>query len=93
MQNTANPSADQPAIDVTQVDVDRSTEFRAVESGESHSGEVLLVQAYAVLWVILFGFLWIMFRKQSAIDTRLAALDRVLDKAAAKPSAAAGGGD
>jgi hypothetical protein len=44
---------------------------------------VLLVAAYAVLWVVVFAWIGLVWRKQRALDTRLADLERVLDKAAA----------
>ena len=37
---------------------DRATTFQSSEGArETRSGEVLLVEAYAVLWLLLFGFL------------------------------------
>jgi hypothetical protein len=55
----------------------RETEFRAVQGGtEMASGEVLLVEAYAALWVILLAFLLISWRRQSRIDSRLDGLER-----------------
>ncbi len=61
---------------------DRSTEFRAVEGGGAvHSGTVLLVEAYAAIWLILFAFIWLTFRKQRRLDTRIAELESALTKA------------
>ena len=60
----------------------RATEFRAVEGGgEVHSGTVLLVEAYVALWLILFGFIWITFRKQRRLDARIVELENALDRA------------
>jgi hypothetical protein len=62
----------------------RSTTFRAVEGESEHySGEVLLVSAYAVLWVILLAWVALVWRKQRLLDTRLDDLEREIDKAAA----------
>ncbi len=63
---------------------DRATEFQAVQgnAGEQYSGGALLVSAYAILWIILFAWLALVWRKQRALDGRLADLERVLDKAA-----------
>ena len=59
----------------------RETEFRAVQGGpEIASGEVLLIEAYAALWVILLGFLLISWRRQSRLDARLAELERSLTR-------------
>jgi hypothetical protein len=65
---------------------DRSTTFTAVEGNakEQYSGGTLLVTAYAALWVVLFAWVAIVWRKQSALNLRLADLERVLDKAAAE---------
>ena len=63
----------------------RSTEFRAVEGGtETMSGGTLLVEAYAALWIILFGFLLISWRRQVRIDARVAELERALSRGPAK---------
>ena len=57
----------------------RPTEFVAVEGGsENMSGEVLLVEAYAALWIILFGFVFISWRRQARIDARVAELERAV---------------
>jgi hypothetical protein len=69
----------QPAPD------DRATEFQAVQGNptEQYSGATLLVAAYAVLWVVVFAWIGLVWRKQRVLDTRLSDLERVLDKAAA----------
>jgi hypothetical protein len=65
---------------------ERATTFQPVEGGqETRSGEVLLVEAYAVLWLILVGWIALLWRKQRAVHSRLDALERELDKAAARP--------
>jgi CcmD family protein len=57
----------------------RPTEFVAVEGGsETMSGETLLVEAYAALWIILFGFVLVSWRRQSHIDARVAELERAV---------------
>jgi CcmD family protein len=71
---------------------DRATTFQAVQGpGEEHySGEVLLVSAYAIVWVIVLFWVALVWRKQSAMNSRLDDLERVLDKAAASAAAGAG---
>jgi len=67
---------------------DRATSFQAVEGGtETRSGETLLVEAYVVLWVILMGWLFLTWRRQSALSAQLDDLEKTIDKkaAAAKP--------
>jgi CcmD family protein len=60
----------------------RGTEFRPVDAGDTvASGETLLVEAYAILWVILFAFLFLSGRRQTKIDTRVGELERALNAA------------
>ncbi|HEX3343797.1 MAG TPA: CcmD family protein [Polyangiaceae bacterium] len=68
---------------------DRATSFVAVEGNakEQYSGGTLLVVAYSALWVVLFAWVAVVWRKQSALNRRLADLERVLDKAAADAEA------
>jgi len=63
---------------------DRSTTFQPVQGGnQMQSGERLLVEAYAAIWVILFVFLALMFRRQRRLDQRIEALDDALRRARA----------
>ena len=73
----------QPAGDTPN---DRATTFQAVQGNqhEQYSGEALLVTAYAVLWVVIFAWIAIVWRKQSAVTARLDDLERILDKAASE---------
>lgn len=60
----------------------RSTSFQAVQgSHDLQSGERLLVEAYAVLWIILFVFLVLTTRRQRAIDARIEDLQEELKRA------------
>jgi CcmD family protein len=64
---------------------DRATTFQAVQGnkGEQYNGAVLLVSAYAILWVVIFAWIALVWRKQIALDARLRDLQRVVDQAAA----------
>jgi hypothetical protein len=64
---------------------ERATTFQAVPANqtEQYSGATLLVSAYAILWIVLFAWIALVWRKQSALGARLDDLERVLDKAAA----------
>ena len=63
----------------------RSTSFQAVQGEREHySGEVLLVSAYAVAWVVLFAWVVMAWRKQGALDVRLRDLEREIEKATAR---------
>jgi len=78
MQNTA-PSG---SVTVAESPSDRASDFRAVRDGtELHSGAVLLVEAYAAIWVILFAFVWLTHRRQRSLDQRITQLEQALDKA------------
>jgi hypothetical protein len=65
---------------------DRATTFQAVEGNktEQYSGNTLLVSAYALLWIVLFAWIALLWRKQSALTRRLGELERVLDGAASR---------
>ncbi|HVY27378.1 MAG TPA: CcmD family protein [Polyangiaceae bacterium] len=60
----------------------RSQEFRPVPGGstDSSSAGALLVTAYVLMWAILMAFLFMTFRRQAAVDKRLAELERALPK-------------
>ncbi|HTQ44468.1 MAG TPA: CcmD family protein [Polyangiaceae bacterium] len=62
---------------------DRATTFQAVQGNgtEQYSGGTLLVVAYAVLWVVMFAWVALVWRKQRALDSRLADLEGVIQKA------------
>jgi uncharacterized protein HemX len=64
---------------------DRSATFQPVEGGtEQHNGATLLIEAYAVLWVILMGWVVFQWRKQASLNARLAGLEQAIDRATAK---------
>ncbi|MBK7582278.1 MAG: hypothetical protein IPI67_18985 [Myxococcales bacterium] len=59
---------------------DRSTEFVAVQGGrESTSAGTLLVAAYLVIWALLFGFLYMGWRRSQVIQARLEGLEKALE--------------
>jgi hypothetical protein len=63
----------------------RGTTFQPVEGGpEQHSGSTLLVEAYAILWVILMAWLFFTWQRQKAMGARLEGLEKAIDRAAAK---------
>jgi hypothetical protein len=61
---------------------ERSQEFKPVSGGPANtsSAEALLITAYVLMWAILMGFLLQTFRRQAAVDKRLAELERALPK-------------
>jgi hypothetical protein len=59
---------------------DRSTAFQAMTNEPEHySGTVLLVTAYALVWVILLGWLAMMWRKQSKLVGRINEIEHAIE--------------
>jgi hypothetical protein len=86
-QNPAATNSPLPAPPPPQAPTpeDRSTTFQPVEGGtEQHNGATLLIDAYAVLWVILMAWLFFQWRRQAALGTRIDDLERAIDRAVAK---------
>jgi CcmD family protein len=66
---------------------DRAMGFSPVKGGqETSSAEGLLVTAYLVMWALLFGFLFLGWRRQGQVEKRLGALERSVDGGKAPPS-------
>jgi CcmD family protein len=83
---TANPATGPSAED-------RATTFRPVEGGtQLASGETLLVEAYAAIWVILFALILASWRRQRGLEGRVDGLQTALDKARAAEAASGKGG-
>lgn len=58
---------------------ERATQFQAVEGGpETTSGELLLVEAYAAVWLVVFAFVFVSWRRQARIDARMGELEKRL---------------
>ncbi|MBX3185638.1 MAG: CcmD family protein [Labilithrix sp.] len=71
-------SIQQPTAD------DRATTYSAADDGgERYSGSVLVVEAYAAIWLIVAVWLFMLWRKQASLTERLDGLERALDRAAA----------
>jgi CcmD family protein len=70
----------------------RATSFEAApaDATEHYSGPKLLVGAYAALWLVIFAWVVVMWRKQRALDTRIAELDQVIEGAARRKPPAGG---
>ena len=64
---------------------DGSTEFHAVQGGtEMRSGEQLLVEAYALIWLFMLAWLVIVWRKQNVVSSRLRDLEAAIVRAERK---------
>ena len=74
---------------------DRSSAFKAVKGGgETVSGGSLLIAAYAFVWIALFVVILNVFRRQTKVAERLAALEDAIksqkrDEKSEKPVARA----
>jgi CcmD family protein len=79
---TAAPAPPPAPATVTTTPDDRGTAFKPVESGnEMQSGEKLLVEAYAAIWIILFAMVLLSWRRQKQLEARVDGLEGALDKA------------
>ncbi len=58
-------------------------QYVAVEGSEHFNGSTLLVEAYAAIWVVLMGWIYLLWRRQTTMTERLDDLERTLDRAAA----------
>jgi len=60
-----------------------SMTFKAVEGGgETRDGGLLMVEAYALVWLLLMGWLVMLWRKQATLNVRLDGLEKAIDEAA-----------
>jgi len=59
----------------------RGTTFKPVQGGESTSGEVLLIEAYAAMWLVVFVLIVLSWSRQKGIERRIASLREAIDKA------------
>jgi CcmD family protein len=85
MDTAGAPTAPVPGVD------DRNTAFRPVQGGnELQSGEKLLVEAYAAIWIILFALVLFSWRRQRRLDERMSALSAAIDEARRKESGKGG---
>jgi CcmD family protein len=74
VNTTANPASSASAAD--------PNAFHPVEGGnEIQSGERLMVEAYAAIWIIVFVFVLFSWRRQKALDARVALLEGAIAKA------------
>lgn len=56
--------------------------FNAVESGgQMQSGEALLVEAYIAIWVLLFAFIVIAWRRTRRVEDKVAELEKAIERA------------
>jgi len=57
----------------------RSTEFVPVQGGgETTSAASLLIAAYMLMWGLLFAFVFLSWRRQARVETRIAELEKAI---------------
>jgi CcmD family protein len=67
----------------------RSTEFVAVQGGgDTTSAAMLLVTAYIVMWALLLGFVFLSWRRQGRVESRISELEKSLASGGPKHGAA-----
>ena len=90
-QAAVQPAPSPPTPAATSISAeDRSQSFRPVQGGEMQSGEVLLVEAYAAIWAIVFIFIALSFRRQRSLDARVGALEAAIERARREQDRGAG---
>jgi CcmD family protein len=64
---------------------DRAETFQAVSGGvkEDVAGGPLMLAAYAVVWVTLFGYVWRLNRLQRGVESNLERLERTVARESA----------
>jgi CcmD family protein len=77
------PATAPPTAPAPNTPDDRATQFQAVEGGETYKGETLLVTAYAFIWLLLMGWIFLLWRKQQSLTMRLDGLEAAIDRATA----------
>jgi CcmD family protein len=89
----SSPQASSVAAPAASTADSRATAFEAVQGGtETKSGTVLMVEAYAIIWVLLAGWVLLTFRKAERMHARLQDLEAALDRAAAAKDSKTGKG-
>ena len=62
---------------------DRSTTFQPVAGGnEQRDGMKLMVAAYAIVWLVLLGWVIMVWLRQRFLDDRIRALDNAIERIA-----------
>ncbi len=83
---TEAPSAAAPSAAPASSSPDaRATGFQGVDGGaEQYNGATLMVEAYSAVWLLVLGWVVLLWKKQAALTTRLEGLEAAIDKAAAR---------
>jgi len=60
----------------------RASEFVAVSGAEAEntSATAMLVIAYSLFWLLLLGFVWMTWRRQQSLSSRLRILESQIEK-------------
>ncbi|MBX3230019.1 MAG: CcmD family protein [Labilithrix sp.] len=64
---------------------DRAEVYTATaETGEQYNGYTLMVEAYAAIWLIVMGWLVLLWRQQASLTARVTGLEAAIDRAEKK---------
>lgn len=79
---TSAPATSGSAAPAASQSGDRATAFQSVEGGnEQRSGAVLMVEAYALVWLFILGWVAMLWMRQRKLDARLDGLEAAIDRA------------
>lgn len=74
------------AAPTTATQSQRSTEFAPVQGGhDTTSANSLLVAAYIVMWALLLAFIFLSWRRQQTLESRVGDLERAIGDADKAP--------
>ncbi len=80
LDQATSPGA--PAASGSAKTQERSQSFKPVTGGsDMQSGEMLLLEAYSVIWLLVFGMMVASLRRQRKLDVRIARLEQDLERA------------
>jgi len=78
----STPAASGSAAPASSQSGDRATTFQSVEGGnEQRSGAVLMVEAYALVWLFILAWVAMLWMRQRKLDARLDGLEAAIDRA------------
>lgn len=79
--NQETPGTTQSAPNAATKPNDTTAMQGTPEVGEKFNGYTLMVEAYAAIWLILMGWLVLLWRQQTSLTSRVAGLEAALDRA------------
>lgn len=79
---SANKGAASAAPSASSTTAQNPAGYNAVENKpEMQSGEALLIEAYIAIWVLLFGFIFVAWRRTRRVEDKVADLEKAIERA------------